>query len=43
MFPPKKTDPTQARRELQRNASIFLVAVLAIRLTPYALHFLQKA
>ena len=42
MFPPK-TDPSQARRELQRNASIFLAAVLAIRLAPYALHLLQKA
>ncbi len=42
MFVQKKPDAAAARQQLKRNASLFLAAVLAIRITPYALDFLQK-
>jgi hypothetical protein len=42
MFVQKKTDAAVARKELKRNATIFLAAVLAIRVAPYALDFLQR-
>lgn len=42
MFVQKKTDPAVARRELQRNAGLFLAAVALIRVSPYVLEFFQK-
>lgn len=43
MFVPKRPDPVKARHELQQTCMCFLGAMLAIRVAPYALHFLSAS
>ncbi len=40
--PPRKPDKAVAYKQLQRDLTVIGVWLLAIRITPYVLHFLTK-